>query len=573
MKINYNYSLYIYLSCFIIPSGFAQSLDYEKANHYLDTRSEVYFSFIADISEIKNLTRVISIDNIKSDTVFAYANSQQFDVFLRLKYPFTILTPPSLLLDKSELITSDILNDWDVYPTYDAYVDMMNAFAENYPDLCQLYEIGTSVNGRKLLCVKISDNVNVKEPEPEFFYTSTMHGDEVTGYMLMLRLIDYLLTNYTTKPELQRLVDSLEIWINPNANPDGTYFSGNHTVSGATRYNANSVDLNRNFPDPEEEEGDHPDDEDWQPETEAMMQFMTEHNFVFSANYHGGSEVMNYPWDTWSKSHPDEDWFEYVSYQYADTVKKYGGSSYFSDVEPGGVTNGYDWYSIAGGRQDYTTYFCNGREITIEVSTVKMPPAASLPSYWDYNKIAMLDYMGQCLKGIHGIVTDSLTGEPLKAKIFILGHDTDSSHVYSDEVNGYFQRLIAPGTYDIKCSAPGYINKVAEDVVLENWTNSLSLNFELIAGTNPVEALEENKIIGPNVWFGTNRQLYIEVQEPQRVNIYLYNLQGIQMTSRVIYTNKGLNNVSFENEKMNEGLYYCKILSDTKVVKTLSIQF
>jgi len=300
---------------------------------------------------------------------------------------------------------------------------------------------------------------------------------------------------------------------------------------------------------------------------------MTEHNFVFSANYHGGSEVMNYPWDTWSKSHPDEDWFEYVSYQYADTVKKYGGSSYFSDVEPGGVTNGYDWYSIAGGRQDYTTYFCNGREITIEVSTVKMPPAASLPSYWDYNKIAMLDYMGQCLKGIHGIVTDSLTGEPLKAKIFILGHDTDSSHVYSDEVNGYFQRLIAPGTYDIKCSAPGYINKVAEDVVLENWTNSLSLNFELIAGTNPVEALEENKIIGPNVWFGTNRQLYIEVQEPQRVNIYLYNLQGIQMTSRVIYTNKGLNNVSFENEKMNEGLYYCKILSDTKVVKTLSIQF
>lgn len=62
-----------------------------------------------------------------------------------------------------------------------------------------------------------------------------MHGDEVTGYVLMLHLIDYLLQNYNTNNRIHKIVDSLEIHINPLANPDGTYASSNNTVSGATR--------------------------------------------------------------------------------------------------------------------------------------------------------------------------------------------------------------------------------------------------------------------------------------------------------------------------------------------------
>jgi len=43
----------------------------------------------------------------------------------------------------------------------------------------------------------------------------------------MLRLADYLLENYTSDLKVKDLVDNLEIWINPLANPDGTYNSGN----------------------------------------------------------------------------------------------------------------------------------------------------------------------------------------------------------------------------------------------------------------------------------------------------------------------------------------------------------
>jgi murein tripeptide amidase MpaA len=102
-----------------------------------------------------------------------------------------------------------------------------------------------------------------------------MHGDEVTGYVLMLRLIDYLLSNYQTDARIKKLIDSTEIWINPLANPDGTYAAGNTDISGATRANANGYDLNRNFPDPES--GEYPGGTR-QKETQDMMNFMQKIN-------------------------------------------------------------------------------------------------------------------------------------------------------------------------------------------------------------------------------------------------------------------------------------------------------
>ncbi len=95
-------------------------------------------------------------------------------------------------------------------------------------------------------------------------------------------------------------MDNLEIWINPLANPDGTYGLGN-TISSPTRYNANGYDLNRNFPDPITPNTVK------QKETLDMIRFMRKHKFVLSANFHSGSEVVNYPWDRWlSILHADD---------------------------------------------------------------------------------------------------------------------------------------------------------------------------------------------------------------------------------------------------------------------------
>ena len=211
------------------------------------------------------------------------------------------------------------IRSWDFYPTYTAYLDMMQQFANTYPSLCQCFSIGQTVNGRELMMLRISDNVGVREAEPQFLYTGTMHGDELVGYILLLRLADYLLSGYGQDAAITDLIDNTEIWINPLANPDGTFYGGNHTVNDSRRYNGNSVDLNRNYPDPED--GQHPDGKAWQPETIAFMQLAEEQNFVMSANMHSGAEVINYPWDTWSQPAADNIWWRHVSRQYADTVQ------------------------------------------------------------------------------------------------------------------------------------------------------------------------------------------------------------------------------------------------------------
>ncbi|UCG28612.1 MAG: T9SS type A sorting domain-containing protein [Bacteroidales bacterium] len=441
-----------------------QDPNFNKAMELIEERGEVDIEFIIPSGlHINNFTKILSICTVEDELVTANANLEEFYHFISYEIPYSVITPPSEK-DFPAGMSKGSVSDWSSYPSYEQYDSVMHKFAEDYPALCRLDTIGLSVEGRQLLVVKISDNVMLDETEPEFMYSSTMHGNETGGYILMLRLIDHLLTYYNIDSLVTRLVNETEIWINPLANPDGTYAGGNHTVVGSTRRNANSVDLNRNFPDPAD--GPHPDGNDYQPETQAMMDFIQERRFILSANFHSGAEVVNYPWDTWSTRHADDNWFQFISHEYADTVQQYS-SSYMTGFNDG-ITNGYDWYSIAGGRQDYVTYFHGGREVTIELDNDFITPEEQLADLWEYNYRSLLNYMEQSLFGIHGTVTDSVTGAPLKARIVVPDHDADSSHVFSDSLSGEYHRLIFEGTYRLQVSAPGYHTKVLEGILVEN---------------------------------------------------------------------------------------------------------
>jgi hypothetical protein len=426
---------------------------------------ETYFMFqVEEQHVVPALTSVISVDNVKGGTVFAYANRDQFSRFLEFELDYIILPHPGDyegdLNMKSEISIREI-NEWDFYPTYEGYISMMNQFASDYPGLCNVFSIGTSVQGRELLMAKISDNVTLNENEPRFLYTSSMHGDETTGYVLMLRLIDYLLSNYGTDDRITSIVDGIEIWINPLANPDGTYFGGNNSVNGARRFNALGVDLNRNYPDPAE--GPHPDGYAWQKETVNFMEMAESYHFVASANFHGGAEVCNYPWDTWSRLAADDSWWVFVCREYADTVHLYAPPSYLSDFE-NGITNGYAWYRITGGRQDYMNYFQQCREFTMEISNTKLLPPSQLPNHWEYNYRSFLNYMEQSMYGIRGTVKDSVTNWPIQAEVKIVLHEQDSSWVYSSLPSGNYHRLVDEGTYTVTYSANGYYPRTLSGV-------------------------------------------------------------------------------------------------------------
>ena len=442
----------------VIVASATTSSAYTTAMGYLESRGEVYFKFqIGSHDEIAWLTNIISIDNVKGNTVYAYANKAEFNRFMKHAIPFEVLTPPGLepvqikMSDYSEYgkIKNGALGKtaavlaWDAYPTYDAYVAMMNKFATDYPALCKVEEIGTSIQGRKILAVKISDNAAQDEKEAKFYYQSSIHGDEVCGYVLMLRLIDYLLANYQAETRVKRLVDNLEIWINPLANPDGTYRSGNGSVTGAVRYNANSVDLNRSFPSPAGAS-----EAPQQPETVLHMNFSKKHHFTLSADFHGGAEVACYVWGCWSRNHADRNWWMYVSKEWADTAKANGPAGYFAGTTSTGYINGYQWYVVNGEKMNWEGYWQQCRDLTIELSVTKLLAATNLPLYWNYEYKSFLNYLEQALYGVRGTVTDSISGQPLAARVWA-NHDVDSSHVFAHRPYGDYYRLLNAGTYTL----------------------------------------------------------------------------------------------------------------------------
>jgi hypothetical protein len=434
---------------------------------------------LPDRELLKTLSYKVSINSVRGKYAEIGLSSLNFEWFISQNYNYSIISEP----DPKSLVTAATMAEakgWTSYPTFTQYDSIMRFFVNTYPTHCKLDTIGFSVNGKLVMAIKISNNPKKDQDKPEVFYTSTIHGDELGGFVLMMRFAEYLLKNYATDQRIRNLVDNLEIWINPLSNPDGTYGTGN-IISSPTRNNAHGINLNRNFPDPNGRELPE------QVETTDMIRFLRSHHFVISANFHSGDEVVNYPWDRWLRLHPDNDWFYNISRKYADTIHLYAAANYMTELD-NGITNGYDWYYIYGGRQDFVTYELQGREVTIELDYTKQTPTTRLDALWQYNWRSFLGYIENALYGIHGRVTDDSDGKPVRAMIYINGHDSDSSQVFSDSLSGNFTRLIAPGIWTLQVSAKGYYSATVSNVSVVNGM-PVNLDIKLVPILNAVDTI------------------------------------------------------------------------------------
>lgn len=322
------------------------------------------------------------------------------------------------------------------YPTYDQIGSLFAQLEIDYPDICRTFSWGLSVEGRQLWGLVISADVDNSAAEPEVRLSSTMHGDEPPGMVMLMNLADYLAKNYGQQgfEDVTHLVDNYEIHIMPLHNPDG--------YVGGTRTNANHVDLNRNFADPA---GTHTVQET---ENIHFMDYANAGHFVISENGHSGALVVNYPWDYQYALAPDDAALIRLSLEYSTyNLPMYNGS--FSQ----GITNGAEWYVVYGTLQDWS-YFATGCiDVTIECNNVKWPPANQLDGLWDDNRESFLHFIKAARYGINGVVTSASTGLPLDAEITVTGN---SEHVFTDPAHGDYYKLLDTGTYDLVFEADGY---------------------------------------------------------------------------------------------------------------------
>lgn len=343
-----------------------------------------------------------------------------------------------------------------------------------FPTLAKVFSIGQSLEGQNLYVIEIRKDIQQPRPllMPMFKYVANMHGDEALGRQLLIFLAEYLLSNYNLSSEVTSLVDQIDIFLMPSLNPDGFGRSVEGNCRSLPQYlgrvNSAGIDLNRDFPDPFNAMRLYYR----QPETRAMVNWVTANKFVLSASLHGGAIVASYPYDNspsvrgnlYSPT-PDDSIFKHLASTYAVNHPSMQRKAKCHQKFPGGITNGAKWYKTVGGMQDFNYVYASCFDITLELSCCKYPNATSLGYEWRQNKRSLIEYMKLSHMGVKGICTDLRNRTIPDVKIEV----EDGIAVYTNK-NGEYWRLLKPGTYQIHATASGYSTNVGIVTVTDGKT-------------------------------------------------------------------------------------------------------
>ena len=264
------------------------------------------------------------------------------------------------------------------YYTFAEIEEHLDELYADYPELItEKVSLGQTLEGRDIWMVKVSDNPEVDEEEPEMLYTGLHHAREPMSYMNLFYFMYWLLENYDMDPEATALVNGRELYFIPAVNPDGLIYNQQIAPNGGGMQRKNrretcfstpdGIDLNRNYsymwgydnsgssPDgcSETYRGTSPFSE---PETETVKNFVEAHDFKIALNYHsyGNLFIHPYGYDP-NLSLPEED--NEIFIEYGEAMTQYNGYLLGTGIETVGYTvNGEacDWMYGEHGIYAYT---------------------------------------------------------------------------------------------------------------------------------------------------------------------------------------------------------------------------
>ncbi|GGK85184.1 carboxypeptidase T [Sphaerisporangium melleum] len=159
-----------------------------------------------------------AIDEVLNTSVVITASEAEVSAVKALGYQVTRIPRP----------LSPVLPTPQDFPSADSgyhnYAEMtaeINRVVAAYPSIARKYSYGTSYGGRDLVAIKISDNVATDESEPEVLFTAHQHAREHLTVEMALYLLNLFTGSYASDSRVAGLVNSREIWILPDLNPDG----------------------------------------------------------------------------------------------------------------------------------------------------------------------------------------------------------------------------------------------------------------------------------------------------------------------------------------------------------------
>lgn len=416
-------------------------------------------------AQAKDLDRLgVAVNEVGRDYCIAEASPELLARVSALGYKYTTLTEDIGRVYYENSLTK---SPFGRYLTYQEFIDTMNVVAVNNPATCHLETLAATSTGKLVLAMKVSDNAGTNEPEPAIIWDGSTHGDEKIAWAVAWEFLKYLLNNYGSNPEVTYLVDNREIWICPMFNPDG--------YNNSSRYNAHSVDMNRNWGWMWGEEAAPGSSVMGEAEVTGLVKMVWREAPTIWVSYHSGTEAIPYPW----------------SYTDYDTIPEKRSINWLS-AGYSSRGNGYEYgqgsvimYYINGSSKDLGYGALGMMAWSIEVHYTKTPPASEIDPTFVRNRDAMTWFCRQAGRGIQGTVTDSATGQPVRAQIRLSPYNWAS---FSERTNGDYHRFALPGTYSVTVAAPGYASKTISGVVVPNSGDStVTVDVQLSPGpSNPL---------------------------------------------------------------------------------------
>jgi len=349
------------------------------------------------------------------------------------------------------------------YRDYDTILQLLADFETDHPavarniDVGALTGVGNTAEGRPIHALKISDNVDEDEDEPTIMIVSCHHAREIVTPELAIYIIEQLLDNYGTDPEITAIVDNNEIWISPVWNPDGytyvfnvyEYWRKNRTPFSSGYY---GVDLNRNYPygwkgpysgstSPSSDtyKGPFPGSEK---ETLNMMALSRNRRFAKVLDFHNyGREVLYTYYLSSAMPTVMENYYLAEATELSTEMNYYGYTRKAS-----AESEHYQWQlNDLGG-------FAFLAETALDFQPDYNDALAEGPLTWPGIKWFLEHEIP-----IKGHVTETTSGDPVAADIEIAGINYTAGDKHrSGGPEGRFHYFLPPGNYDVTFSATGY---------------------------------------------------------------------------------------------------------------------
>ncbi len=467
------------------------------------------------------------------------------------------------------------LRDIAGYRNYEEVTTELQLIASTYPAITQLTSLGNSTCHDYYLegdtdysdfqfdvwCLKLSDNVQVNEDEPNVFFAAEIHAREPISLEVDMHILNYLVSNYGVIDSVTAWIDSTQIWFIPLMNPDGhklvtegwhTYHRKNmldNNANGLPDYStADGVDLNRNFGyvwgnngtsnDPNSSIYHGPNE--WsEQESVFARDLIYTHKFYAGITYHSYGQYVLYPLGHLPGACSyDHEIMDELAVDMAATIPLIGGGGYYTSRQA--VDFGYTCQGTMGdwgyAEQRIFAY-------TIELATTFIPPEIQVNQICEDNlqaALIMLDRVNYST--VTGLITDG-NDEPLVAEVYVTEIDSVSGMssvepVRSDSTFGRYYRLLLPGEYTFTFYNSNDEQIIVNNVLVsENFVTNLDINFnetetenfQLTVGNFQLSNYPNPFSLETTISFSLTNE-----STEENIEITIYNIKGQKVKQLVI---------------------------------------